>query len=434
MGDVAILTDGLSKRYRLGQREPYKSLRESVAAACAAPFRRRSSPAEQADGSFIWALKDVHLEIKPGEVLGVIGPNGSGKSTLLKILSRITEPTEGRVEIRGRVGSLLEVGIGFHPELTGRENIHLNGAVLGMKRSEIARKFDAIVDFAEVERFIDTPVKRYSSGMYVRLAFAVAAHLEPEILLIDEVLAVGDASFQKKCLGKMGEISRQGRTVLFVSHNMASITNLTEMCVWLGAGRVVRHGDSQDVVRAYLSQGNPDAQRRGEVDLASPEVRRGAHKPTAHQVTFCRVQLVNREGRMTGVFLEGDPITVELTLESRVRVSMLEIVCFVKTLEGLVVFSSFSGKRPVDVRQGRYRTALVMDPNILRPGTYQLHLYLVSGIPQDLIEPAITFQIEGYAKAGDDPRHTKDGHGLVRVEYPWDEVSPVEHEPAPQRP
>ena len=259
MTDIAIRVENLSKLYRIGARQAaYKTLRESLTNAVTAPFRRfrRSSQSAirnpQSD-EFIWALKDVSFEVKQGEVVGIIGRNGAGKTTLLKVLSRITEPTEGWAEIHGRVGSLLEVGTGFHPELTGRENITLNGAILGMKKAEIERKFDEIVAFAEIEKFIDTPVKYYSSGMYVRLAFAVAAHLEPEILLVDEVLAVGDAAFQKKCLGKMGDVAQEGRTVLFVSHNIAAIETLCERVVLLDAGNVVRQGDSQQVISYYLA-------------------------------------------------------------------------------------------------------------------------------------------------------------------------------------
>ncbi len=243
MTDIAIRVEGLSKRYRIGELQRYKTLRDTLTDALYAPFRRLKKISEltfhdsktgnpQSD-SFIWALKDVCFEVTRGEVVGIIGRNGAGKSTLLKILSRITEPTDGYAEIHGRVGSLLEVGTGFHPELTGRENIYLNGSIMGMKKAEIDRKFDEIVSFAEVEKFIDTPVKLYSSGMVVRLAFAVAAHLEPEILLVDEVLAVGDAAFQKKCLGKMGEVAKEGRTVLFVSHNFAAIRNLCPKCILL---------------------------------------------------------------------------------------------------------------------------------------------------------------------------------------------------------
>jgi lipopolysaccharide transport system ATP-binding protein len=252
---AAIRAEGLGKCYRLargGQREKYQTLRESLVGAAAAPFRRRGGAPAPAWEEF-WALRDVGFEVHPGEVVGVVGRNGAGKSTLLKILSRITKPTTGRVEINGRVGSLLEVGTGFHPELSGRENIYLNGSILGMSRSEIDQKFDEIVAFAEVEKFLDTPVKRYSSGMYVRLAFAVAAHLEPEILIVDEVLAVGDAAFQKKCMGKIGQVSRSGRTVMLVSHNMAAVTNLCSKAVLLESGRVTAVGTADEVVPRYLA-------------------------------------------------------------------------------------------------------------------------------------------------------------------------------------
>ncbi|NLE45725.1 MAG: ATP-binding cassette domain-containing protein [Chloroflexi bacterium] len=248
--DIAIRVDGLSKQYRIGRRqERHDTLRDAIVAG-AKSFGRRDRDGSTDDT--LWALKDVSFEVKRGEVVGVIGRNGAGKSTLLKILSRITEPTAGRAEIHGRVGSLLEVGTGFHLELTGRENIYLNGAILGMRRVEIERKFDEIVAFAEIEKFLDTPVKRYSSGMYVRLAFAVAAHLEPEILLVNEVLAVGDAQFQKKCLGKMGEVAKKGRTVLFVSHNMTAIMALCSRSLLVDAGRIARNGESHDVVQTYL--------------------------------------------------------------------------------------------------------------------------------------------------------------------------------------
>src|SRR5213080_4833575 len=241
-GDVAIRCQGLGKQYRLGPRQRYRALRDTLPALALAPFRGLRSAIgfgrPTAQGATLWALRDVSFEVSAGEIVGIIGANGAGKSTLLKILSRITAPTEGQAEIHGRVGSLLEVGTGFHPELTGRENVYLNGAILGMHRAEIERKFDEIVAFAETEKFLDTPVKRYSSGMYVRLAFAVAAHLEPEILVVDEVLAVGDAEFQKKCLGKMREVAEgHGRTVLFVSHNMVAVQNLCSVAMLLQDGR-----------------------------------------------------------------------------------------------------------------------------------------------------------------------------------------------------
>ena len=247
-----IRVERLSKRYRIGGRvENHRRLGEVLGELARAPFRRlRGSAADQT----FWALKDVSFEVKRGEVLGIVGKNGAGKSTLLKILSRITEPTEGRAELRGRVASLLEVGTGFHGELTGRENVYLNGTFLGMRKREIDRKFDGIVAFSEVERFIDTPVKRYSSGMYVRLAFAVAAHLEPEILLVDEVLAVGDAEFQRKCLGKMNDIAQEGRTVLFVSHNMAAIQRLCSSAILLREGRVPFSGDARPLLRSTCGE------------------------------------------------------------------------------------------------------------------------------------------------------------------------------------
>jgi len=258
MSDTAIRARNLSKLYRIGARpQRYWTLRDSVSNAVGASVRRvgslvrRRRDAVGAADNAIWALKDVSFEITHGEVVGIIGRNGAGKSTLLKVLSRITEPTEGYADVFGRVGSLLEVGTGFHQELTGRENIYLNGAILGMKRAEIVQKFDEIVDFAEVETFIDTPVKHYSTGMYLRLAFAVAAHLEPEILLVDEVLAVGDASFQKKCLGKMGGVAREGRTVLFVSHNMGAVRSLCQKGIVLGGGRIVHAGDIDKSIEAY---------------------------------------------------------------------------------------------------------------------------------------------------------------------------------------
>src|SRR5688572_2533064 len=257
MGEVAIRAAGLGKRYRIGQRQKYKALRDTLTDALYAPFRKArslvsASATVKKEQAAIFALKDVSFEIKQGEVVGVIGRNGAGKSTLLKILSRITEPTEGYVDVCGRVGSLLEVGTGFHPELTGRENIYLNGSIIGMRKGEIDRKFDEIVAFAEVEQFLDTPVKFYSSGMYMRLAFSVAAHLEPEILIVDEALAVGDAAFQKKCLGKMGEVAKGGRTVLFVSHNMPAVEALCNKAIYLNAGQLEAQGPVRSMVTRYL--------------------------------------------------------------------------------------------------------------------------------------------------------------------------------------
>src|SRR5512143_2989275 len=266
---TAVRVEHISKRYKIGAAQGkfrYGMLRDVLVDTVSAPVRfarslaRRSGDGRDAQGdNYIWALDDVSFDVEEGKVLGIVGRNGAGKSTLLKVLSRVTEPTKGTVMVRGRVGSLLEVGTGFHPELTGRENIYMNGAVLGMRRAEIERKFDEIVAFSEVEQFIDTPVKRYSSGMYLRLAFAVAAHLEPEILVVDEVLAVGDAEFQRKCLGKMNDVAQAGRTVLFVSHNMSAILRLTHESIVLEKGRLVLRAPTQEAVDFYLSSGNTDA-------------------------------------------------------------------------------------------------------------------------------------------------------------------------------
>jgi lipopolysaccharide transport system ATP-binding protein len=280
MSDTVISVEHLSKLYRITHSQNgsrYTTFRDVIAKQAAAPFKamakamwaRNGSNGSHPNGASVatdsiedfWALKDVSFEVKQGDVVGIIGRNGAGKSTLLKILSRITEPTKGRIRIRGRVASLLEVGTGFHPELTGRENVYLNGAILGMSRAEIKSKFDEIVAFAEVEKFLDTPVKRYSSGMYVRLAFAVAAHLDPEILIVDEVLAVGDTEFQKKCLGKMEDVSHSGRTVLFVSHNMAAVTALTKTSAFLQAGKCVFFGETQEAVGKYLASSHSQAAR-----------------------------------------------------------------------------------------------------------------------------------------------------------------------------
>jgi lipopolysaccharide transport system ATP-binding protein len=301
MSDAIISVENLGKRYRLHHeaKESYTTLRDVLARKVKSllnPKSRIQNP-KSSDEDF-WALKDVSFEVKQGEVVGIIGRNGAGKSTLLKILSRITEPTEGRITLRGRVASLLEVGTGFHPELTGRENIYLNGAILGMTKAEIRSKFDEIVAFAEVEKFLDTPVKRYSSGMYVRLAFAVAAHLEPEILVVDEVLAVGDAEFQKKCLGKMGEVARGGRTVLFVSHNMAAVQSLCSKGILLKSGQVAKEGSISDCVTDYLKQSTGlDSFRRD--DDPATEVR-------------------VLSGRLTSSRIEStESVTVHLTARSK---------------------------------------------------------------------------------------------------------------------
>ena len=312
MSELAIHAEGLSKRYTLGQLDAYKALRDVMADALYAPFRGaarlaregRLRPERQPTRGRMWALKDVSFEVGRGEVVGVVGRNGAGKTTLLKLLSRITEPTEGIATIHGRVGSLLEVGTGFHPELTGRENVYLNGAILGMRRAEIKAKFDDIVEFSGVEKFLDTPVKRYSTGMQVRLAFAVAAHLEPEILLVDEVLAVGDAAFQRKCLGKMESVATEGRTVFLVSHNMEAIRSLCTRAIWIDGGRLRADGDPHEIVRDYLAT---TASEFATVALAD---RNDRHGPGP--IRFTGIELRNSSGDRVGSVHSGE--TVEFVL------------------------------------------------------------------------------------------------------------------------
>jgi lipopolysaccharide transport system ATP-binding protein len=304
MSTATISVEGLGKAYRIGLRaEAHRTLREALVGLAKAPFQRYQRLGERrTEQDTFWALRDVDFQISRGEVVGIIGRNGAGKSTLLKVLSRITEPTEGCVRLRGRVASLLEVGTGFHPELSGRENIYLNGAILGMRRSEIDSKFDGIVDFAGVEKFLDTPVKRYSSGMYVRLAFAVAAHLEPEILIVDEVLAVGDAEFQRKCLGKMQEVARgEGRTVLFVSHNMSAVQRLCPRAILMRQGRKINDGPSDVVIREYLAAlsagaedafgDNPERGGNGRIRLTAARILDEAGQPTRRVVAGRRISI-----------------------------------------------------------------------------------------------------------------------------------------------
>src|SRR5687768_9891943 len=306
MPPTAVHIKNVSKCYRIGGVHPgYMTFREMLGDAISAPFRRLRGV--NGDYQMIWALREVNLEIRQGELIGIIGHNGAGKSTLLKILSRITRPTKGRVEIFGRVGSLLEVGTGFHPDLTGRENVYLSGAILGMRRVEIERKFDQIIAFAEMEKFVETAVKFYSSGMYVRLAFSVAAHLEPEILMMDEVLAVGDAAFQQKCLDKMRDIRRQGRTIFFVSHDMAAITRLAKRVVLLEGGRVASDGPAQQVVRDYLSSNWMAGAERAWDDAAAA--------PGNHVARLRRVRVRTEDGETTAAADIRRAVGVEVTYD-----------------------------------------------------------------------------------------------------------------------
>ena len=299
MSETVIRAEGLGKRFRVGERERYLALRDLVARMFVAPFRRDRK--RQTD--FLWALRDVTFDVKQGEVVGLIGRNGAGKSTLLKVLSRITRPTAGYAEIQGRVGSLLEVGTGFHPELTGRENVYLSGAILGMRKSEIVRKFDEIVSFAGVERFIDTPLKYFSTGMQMRLAFAVAAHLEPEILLVDEVLAVGDIEFQKKCLGKMSEVSKGGRTIVFVSHQMNQIRRLCERVLWIDAGAIRMDGAAQEVLAGY------------ELAMFAGDRAKGLQRGAATKAQFIRWEIAGSRADQLHVLSTAGPVTVNFWVE-----------------------------------------------------------------------------------------------------------------------
>ena len=414
----AIEVRDLLKRYRLGEMDVlHGSLREAIERGARSVLHLARGNA-RARREWIEALGGVSFDVDRGEVLGIIGRNGAGKTTLLKILSGVTDPTAGHATIWGRVGSLLEVGTGFHPELTGRENVFFNGALLGMKRREIAQKFDEIVEFAEVERFIDTPVKRYSTGMQLRLAFAVAAHLEPEVLIVDEVLAVGDAAFQRKCLGKMSEVSGHGRTVLLVSHNMSAITSLSDRVVWLESGRVRTIGPAAEVVSSYLT-GDASSGTPGAADLTDPALREGVPKATSKQVLFESVRLLDEQGMPSDVFFEDEPMTIELGLRSSVEARRLEALCFVRSLEGVLVFTLTSGILDVELRPGAAELAVTLPRNHLRPGRYALDLYVLTGASQDSLLGAIGFEVIASRDPDADPRRSRDNLGLVTVEHEW---------------
>jgi lipopolysaccharide transport system ATP-binding protein len=331
MSDVAIAVEGLGKRYRIGSRQRYKSLRESLMS----PFGRMGrSSSERAAAETLWALKDVSFEVKRGEVVGVIGRNGAGKSTLLRVMSRITEPSEGLVDVYGRVGSLLEVGTGFHPELTGRENVFLNGAILGMRRTEIERRFDEIVAFAEVERFIDTPVKHYSSGMYMRLAFAVAAHLETEILVVDEVLAVGDAAFQRKCLAKMGDVARHGRTVLFVSHNLGAVSNLCDRGIVLEGGRVQFAASSQAAIDYYNRRVLASAQQFPDREPHILFEEEPGPSGLRSDFRITRIEQLDSAGAPKPALATWDDVVIRIWYRAERRLERGSVVVELRTLEG----------------------------------------------------------------------------------------------------
>jgi lipopolysaccharide transport system ATP-binding protein len=391
VSDLAIRVRGLGKEFRIGSLQaPYKTFRDVLAGLFRAPFRRLQRAAG-ASGQTIWALREIDFDVHSGEVIGIIGRNGAGKSTLLKILSRITEPTTGFAEIHGRVSSLLEVGTGFHGELTGRENIYLNGAILGMRRAEIGSKFDEMVAFAEVEKFIDTPVKHYSSGMYLRLAFAVAAHLEPEVLIVDEVLAVGDANFQKKCLNKMEDVGAHGRTVLFVSHNMPAVTRLCQRVLLLDGGRLVQDGPAAHVAGEYLKSG-----------LGTTAVREWAdaeERPAGHVAGLLAVRVRSEEGRITEVVDIRRPVRVEMEYDVWEPDHVLVPNFVFDNEEGVTAFraydsdSRWQGKpRPA----GRYVSTAWVPGNLLAEGTMFVTAGLFTMYPdirQFYEEDVVAFQV-----------------------------------------
>lgn len=356
MSEIAIKLDHIGKRYRIGvQQQTYRTLRDTLVDLTKSPLRqmyhvlKEGRPRKRKQAEHIWAIKDATFQLEKGEILGIVGRNGAGKSTLLKILARIAEPTVGRAEIKGRIASLLEVGTGFHGELTGRENIILNGAILGMKRNEIVKKFDEIVAFSEVDKFIDTPVKFYSSGMYLRLAFAVAAHIEPEILLVDEVLAVGDASFQNKCIGKMSEVAKQGRTVLFVSHNMSAIRSMCTRAIWLDQGRIVKEGVPDDIVNQYLLESNKQT--------LCCEWTDEANAPQCKHAILKRVAICNENGQLLEQVMTDCPFVVEIDYKvKRSGTTMGLAVEFYDTENNLIMMSLGNREpywygKPMDARE-----------------------------------------------------------------------------------
>jgi lipopolysaccharide transport system ATP-binding protein len=391
MEPVVVRVEDVSKRYRIGAMHPaYVTLREQFGRAIAQRVRRLVRRETADDYQTLWALRGVNVEVRRGEILGIVGRNGAGKSTLLKILSRITRPTTGEVEIHGRVGSLLEVGTGFHPDLTGRENIYLNGAILGMRKAEIARKFDEIVAFSELEKFVETPVKFYSSGMYVRLAFSVAAHLEPEILIMDEVLAVGDMAFQQKCLDKMHEIRNQGRTIFFVSHNLPAVTRLCKRAVLLEAGQLVAEGAPQEVVNHYLSSSWEAGAERVWTEEA----------PGDRVVRLRRARVCDEQGQTAAALDVRRPALIEVTYEVLEEGHALVPVVELYNDEGTEVFSTHDTgaewrRRPRP--RGLYTSAVTVPANLLAEGSFLAHVSIMSHFPSTILHArasnAVAFQV-----------------------------------------
>ena len=436
-----LRTEQLGKRYRVGQRPPFRTVREVFRGASAAALRtanpvayrkrRDEAAARTAESNELehhWAIRDINLEIKQGDVVGLIGRNGAGKSTLLRVLSRITEPTEGRAEIRGRVGSLLEVGTGFHPELTGRENIYLNGAVLGMGREEVRSKFDAIVDFSGVGIFLDTPVKRYSSGMQVRLAFAVAAHLEPEILIVDEVLAVGDAEFQRRCLGKMREATQSGRTVLFVSHNMASIQSLCTRGIWLDEGRITYQGDINDTIQAYLAM--TARKESGRADLTSHQGRRSDSIKILRSLGLRVVSPTQNDDNGTDgfrrVIATGEDVEFELGYDLPEGVVADRVELRIQSLFGepvVTLSSEHGGGWPQDTPlQGSGLLRCRVSELALNEGEYAVAIVIGRRAPEqtlDHVDDALRFDVEFHDFFGTGAALTR-SQGRFAVRSDWE--------------
>ena len=424
MGDSAISVEQVAKRYKIGLvAKSRRSFREAVTDAVLAPARRLRALREPAAAAEVfWALRDVSFEVTCGEVVGIIGRNGAGKSTLLKVLSQITLPTRGRAVIRGRVGSLLEVGTGFHPDLSGRENVFLNGAILGMKRADIARKFDQIIAFSGVERFLDTPVKRYSSGMRVRLGFAVAAHLDPAILIVDEVLAVGDVQFQAKCLGKMSEAAKDGRTVLFVSHNMSAVAALCSRAILLENGSVAADGDVFDAIEQYLgheacSLDAADATRQFEPDPDKP-------------AQILSVRVLDGDGRPSLHHRLAEAVTVELDFLLRRDLPSLVASCQVRSRLGSLVYNTFegdwaehsSGHKPMahPKEAGRYRAAVTLPAPLLNSDVYELtvNLFCPNAEVYDTVD-RILIEIVDAASFASSPFNRR-RNGMLAIPVPWE--------------
>lgn len=411
MSHIAIRAENLGKLYHLGAPQlRHNTLRDALADGLRAPLhwlrRNGTSPHEPSD-QVIWALKQVSFDVMRGEAVGIIGRNGAGKSTLLKLLSRITEPTEGHARVYGRVGSLLEVGTGFHPELTGRENIYLNGAILGMRRAEIARKFDEMVAFAEIERFLDTPVKRYSSGMYVRLAFAVAAHLEPEILVVDEVLAVGDLAFQKKCLGKMEDVAHGGRTVLFVSHNMNAVQRLCGSCMMLDRGQLVAYGNTPEVIVRYLSSSSGQVAPATWIDLTSMS-RRGTGR-----ARFSAIRFSSDDKSVEFQPYSNGPLDVSLSIvsDSPRTVGSIAVTLYDEYGTKLVNADTISLGRGIPLEAGDNLVQLRIKELHLNPGVYSLGLWVADPPAEiyDYTESAIRIEVVRLESEGMGLRPVSDG-------------------------